>query len=493
MLFLMLVSLYTSRVILHALGVTDYGIYNVVGGVVSMFTLLCGSISTAISRFITFELGKNDKGRLSTVFSTSFNIQIVMSLLIILVSELIGVWFINEKMVIPLERQLSANLIFHFSVLTFALNLICIPYNASIIAHEQMKAFAYLGIYEAVAKLIVAYFIIISPFDRLVFYGLLISLIQISLCLFYSIYCRKHFSECTYRFCFDKSLLRDILSFTGWTFIGSSSIHLRDQGGNILLNLFFGPVVNAARGIAMQVNNAVQQFVTNFMMALNPQITKSYANNEYDYMLKLVFKGGKFSFYLLLFISLPILVNTDYIIGLWLKEVPDYTSIFVKLILILSMSDSLSNPFSTAQSATGRVRNYQLVVGTTQLLYIPIVYFFLKAGYDPTISIVVAIALSQVCLFLRVHMFRKCVNFSFLYYFKQIYLNVLLVAILSSILPTIFSSLFKMNLFVFIIDSLLCFVLTANAIYFVGLNREEQLVLLSKLSLLRSRLYSNEK
>ena len=361
MLFLMLVSLYTSRVVLNALGVEDFGIYNVVGGVVAMFTMLSGSLSAAITRFITYELGTGNQENLKKIFSSAVTIQIGLAVVIILLAEAGGVWFLNVKMNIPEARMIAANWVFQFSILTFAINLISVPYNASIIAHERMSAFAYISILEAIGKLAIAYLITVSPIDRLIFYALLMCVVALLIRLVYGYYCKKHFAECTYHFLWNKNLLKRMFGFAGWNFIGASSAVLRDQGGNVVINLFCGPAVNAARGIAFQVNTAVHGFVTNFMTALNPQITKSYASGDREYMMTLIFQGARLSFYMLLVLSLPILVNTHYILALWLKIVPEHTVLFVQLILLFGLSESISNPLITAMLATGKIRNYQII------------------------------------------------------------------------------------------------------------------------------------
>lgn len=304
MLFMMAVSLYTSRVVLNALGVEDFGIYNVVGGVVAMFSMLSGSLSAAITRFITYELGKGNQENLKKIFSSSVTIQIGLAILIIVVAEAIGVWFLNMKMNIPDVRITAANWVFQFSILTFAVNLISVPYNASIIAHERMSAFAYISILEAIGKLAIVFLIVISPMDKLIFYAILMCAVALIVRLAYGVYCKRHFEECTYHFIFDRDLLKHMFGFAGWNFIGATSAVLRDQGGNVVINLFCGPAANAARGIAFQVNNAISGFVTNFMTALNPQITKSYAAGDRKYMMTLIFQGARL-FVLYAFAALP--------------------------------------------------------------------------------------------------------------------------------------------------------------------------------------------
>lgn len=361
MLFLMAVSLYTSRIVLNALGVEDFGIYNVVGGVVTMFSVLSGSLSAAISRFITYEIGKGNQDKLNKIFSSAVTIQLGLAGIIILLAETIGIWFLNIKMNIPELRMEAANWVFQFSILTFAINLISVPYNACIIAHEKMSAFAYISILEAIGKLAIAYLIVVSPMDKLIFYAILMCIVALIVRFTYGNYCKRHFSECTYHFIWDKQLLKQMFGFAGWNFIGAASAVLRDQGGNVVINLFCGPTVNAARGIAFQVNTAVNQFVTNFMTALNPQITKSYAAGNKEYMMTLIFQGARLSFYMLLLLSLPILINTHYILGLWLKLVPDHAVLFVQLVLIFAMSESISQPLITAMLATGKYVTIRLL------------------------------------------------------------------------------------------------------------------------------------
>ena len=323
MLLTMGVSLYTSRVILNALGIEDYGIYNVVGGVVAMFGILSGSLSVAISRFITFELGKGDLDKLKRIFCTSVNIQVILIAIITILMETIGIWFLNNKMVIPEERLAAANWVFQFSVITFALNLLSVPYNAVIIAHEKMSAFAYISIIDVTLKLIVAFIIAYNPFDKLVYYGLLIMICGVINRSIYAIYSKRHFEEATYRMIFDKGLMKEMFGFAGWNYFGSSAYVLNTQGVNMLLNTFFGVTVNAARGVAVQVNAAVSHFIDNFMTAVTPQITKSYATNDRDYCFKLVNKGAKYGFFLMLLMSLPIFLETETILNLWLKNPPE--------------------------------------------------------------------------------------------------------------------------------------------------------------------------
>ncbi|WP_455674282.1 lipopolysaccharide biosynthesis protein [Phocaeicola sp.] len=488
MLFTMAVSLYTSRVVLNALGVEDFGIYNVVGGVVAMFSVLSGSLSAAISRFITFELGKGNKERLNTIFSSAVTIQIGLSLIIVLIAETAGLWFLNAKMNIPADRMVAANWVLQFSIITFVINLISIPYNAAIIAHEKMSAFAYISILEVIGKLLIAYLITICPIDKLVAYGILMCAVAFTIRLTYGSYCKRHFKECTYHFVFDKILLKQMFSFAGWNFIGASSAVLRDQGGNVVINLFCGPTVNAARGIAFQVNNAIHGFVSNFMTALNPQITKSYASGDHAYMITLVYQGARLSFYMLLLLSLPVLINTHFLLTLWLKIVPEHTVLFVQLVLLFAMSESISSPLITTMLATGKIRNYQIIVGGLQMLNLPISYLLLRMGAFPEIIIVVAIILSQCCLAARLYMLRRMIGLNISEYIKKVYINVITVSVIACIIPLSIQNQLSENFIHFLFSCFICALSTLITIYFIGCNHKERVFVCKKVNTLKQRI-----
>ena len=474
MLFLMLISLYTSRVILNALGVEDYGIYNVVGGVVTMFSVLSGSLNAAISRFITFELGTGNIERLKKVFSSSVTIQAIIAVIIIVLAETVGLWFLNEKMVIPDNRMTAANWCFQFSIITFAIHLMAVPFTASIIAHEKMSAFAYISILEALGKLVIAWCIVVNPIDRLVFFALMVAIVTCSVSLLYACYCIRHFKECVYHFYYDHDLLKQMFNFAGWNFIGASSAILRDQGGNIILNLFFGPTVNAARAIAVKVSSVLTSFVQNFMVALNPQITKSYANGDHDYMFKLMFQGARLSYYILLLLCIPILLNTNYILVLWLKLVPEHTVLFVRLIIIFIMSESISGPLITAMLATGKIKNYQIVVGGLQMMNLPIAYLCLYLGAMPESIVFVAIIISQCCLAARLLMLRKMIGLNIGEYLRKVYFNVLLVTLIALIIPAFLYQYLSESFTTFFILSVLSILCTLLSCLYVGSTNEER-------------------
>lgn len=472
--FSLLVSLYTSRIILNELGVTDYGIYNVVGGFVGMFTILSSSLSGAISRFLTFELGKGNIDKLNKIFCTSVNIQIILSILIVIVSETFGLWFLTEKMNIDPSRMFAAKCVFHTSVIVLVLDLITIPYNAIIVAHEHMKAFAYLGITHTLLKLVIVLLLPFFFFDKLIIYSVLLLVTYVIIRILNGIYCKHHFSETNWHIYIDKSLMKEMFTFSGWTFIGSSSAILRDQGSNILLNLYVGPVINAARGIAEQVNGAINSFASNFMTAVNPQITKSYAANDKAYMLELIYKSAKFSLYLLLFLSLPIIVETPYILKIWLKVVPEHTVWFVRLILLYALCDSASRPLITAILATGNIKNYQLIIGAFQFLCLPISYFFLERGFYPEITLIVSLILNLCCLVVRLILLRSMIGLRVRIYIKEVVIKVVLIGIVSSALPIYLSFRLPNSFSSFIVVIVLTLVITLLSIYCIGCSSSER-------------------
>lgn len=406
MLLLMLVSLYTSRVVLQILGVDDFGVYNVVGGIVAMFSIVSQSLSKSISRYITFELGRGGE-RLNEIFCTSVNIQFLMSAIIFLVGEIGGELFIYNKMNIEPERLFAASLVLQLSLLNFGINLVSVPYNAAIVAHERMGAFAYISIVEAFLKLGSALLLIVIDVDKLVAWAALQTLVALFIRYIYMHYCTRNFEETKYRFMVKKNLFKDLFNFASWNFIGSVAGVLRSQGVNILLNVFCGTGVNAARGLAVQVNNAVSGFANNFMIAINPQITKLYAQNKTVQSFRLGLVGSRLSFYLVLLLSMPIAFQIDYILGLWLTVVPDSLPEFVKLSLLLTLVEVPSLPLITIQLATGNIKKYQMVVGGLHLLNFPVAWVLLDFGFSANSVYWVAIVLAEVCLFARIIMLKQ--------------------------------------------------------------------------------------
>ncbi len=493
MLFMMVISLYTSRINLNALGIDNFGIYNVVGGVVAMSGLFTTALSSSISRFLTFELGKDNKKKLSIVFSSSVSIQFFIVFIILIFGETVGLWFLNERLVIPKDRLCAANWVYQFSLISCSIGLISIPYNAAIIAHEKMSAFAYISIIEVVGKLLVAFSIVITPIDKLIWFSGFIVVNSLIIRFIYGYYCSKHFEECKYQIVFDKTLLKSMFGFAGWNFLGSCGAILREQGGNIIINLFFGPAVNAARGIAVQVNTAVTGFVTNFMTALNPQIIKSYASGNKTYMFELIQQGSRLSFYILFFFACPILINTDYILVVWLKNPPEYASIFVRLVLIFAMSESISHTIITGMQATGKIRNFQLTAGVLQLLNLPLAYICLYWGAPPEIIFYISILISQVSFFVRIYMLHNVIGISVIDFICKVYINVILVSCCSIIIPLYVSYNVEKNFLTFICLCFICIIATSASIYFIGCNYKERFFVRTKIKQLSNKMMKSVK
>lgn len=484
MLFTMAVSLFTSRVILNTLGVEDYGINNVVGGIVTMFSVLSGSLSSSISRFITFELGKGNIERLKTIFSTGVNIQLGMSVLIIIIAEAVGIWFLNAKMNIPADRMVAANWVFQCAILTFVLNLLSVPYNAAIIAHEKMSAFAYISVVEVTLKLIIVYMLTISPFDRLKTYAVLLLWVGAVIRFIYGYYCKRHFEECTYHFVLDKPVLKEMTGFAGWNFLGNGAYMLNTQGVNILMNLYFGVAVNAARGIATQVDAALKQFVNNFTTAVNPQITKSYAQGDLAYMHKLVCRSAKFSAFLMMFFAVPIILETNTILTIWLKTVPDYAVIFLQWIIISSFMDTvLANSLVTSMFATGKIKRYQIIVTTVGCLVFPLSWIAFKLGFEPQVGYILYFFIYTILLFVRLYLLKDMVKLPVMMYIREVLYKLAPVIVVGFAIPGILILTMDASWLRLILVCLLSVLVTAASEYFIGLSNKEKDFVAEKIKL----------
>ena len=486
-LFTMLVSLYTSRVILNTLGVSDFGIINVVGGVVGMFSVISNSLSSSISRFITFELGHGNFNKLRLIFSTSVNIQIGISLIIVILAECIGVWFINHKLNIPEGRLIAANWVFQCSLLSFVIGLISVPYNACIIAHERMSAFAYISILETILKLVIVYMLFISPYDKLISYSILFVIVAIIIRLIYGWYCHNHFAESHYKFVYDKSLIKEMSGFAGWSFFGNGAYMLNTQGVDMLINIFFGVTLNAAKGVASQVQNAVMQFVGNFTVALNPQITKSYASGDREYMNKLVCRGARFSYFLLLIFTVPIVCEADYILHLWLKTVPEYAPIFLRLMLFGTLMTLLGNTMLTAIFATGKIRKYQLAVTIVGCFVFPLTWLAFRMGLPPETTYYIYIVIYFLLVFVRLYIAKGLLKFPVQLYLFDVVFRVVIVSVVAFIVPLIVIRYFEpgfLRLCISCIVGLCSSLLTINIL---GLEKSEREMLYKKTSYLLSK------
>lgn len=474
MFLMMAISLFTSRVVLSTLGVSDYGIYNVVGGVVAMFGLLSGSITNSITRFLTFELGKEDYEQICKVFSTSLNVMFILSAVIFVVGEIVGIWFLNYKMNIPAGRMDAANWVFQCSLVTFIISLISIPYNSTLVAHEKMSAFAYISIFEVVMKLLIVYTLYISPFDKLKTYVVLLLLLSVVIRFIYGYYCKKHFQEASYHFVYDKALLKQMTSFAGWNFFGQGAYLMNNQGVNIVINIFFGVTINAARGIATQVNNAVSQFVSNFMTALNPQITKLYANGNYKEMHKLIYRGAKFSYFLMLFFLIPICLETELILKMWLNIVPDFAVEFVRWTLVITTMGMLSNTLITALHATGKIKRYMIIVGFVEFSNFPLTYLVLKIGYGALSVYYVYFCVYLVLMFLRLYLIKGLIQMKAIEYIKEVYVKVAIVTFFALIVPFVICVYQSDSYLRFCFVTIISCISTTISVLYYGITKHER-------------------
>lgn len=474
MLFTLVVSLYTSRVVLHTLGVEDYGIYNIVGGIITMFTFVNAAMVSSTQRYLNFELATGNVEKLRDVFNTSLQIHIVISVAIIVLGETLGLWLLMEKLVIPESRMMAAIWVYQCSIVSCAVNIMSAPYNADIIAHEKMSAFAYISIVEVTLKLLIVYMLLVLPYDKLIVYAILMLFVQLLIRYVYSYYCHKHFREAFFRFSVNIALFKEMSGFAGWNFVGNIASVLFTQGLNMMLNIFFGPVVNAARGIAVQVQSTVTQFVTGFQTALNPQITKNYASGDIEQMHNLMFRSARFSFLLLFFISLPVLLETNYLLTLWLKTVPDNTVTFTQIIICISLLFTTANPCVVANQATGRVKKYQLVVGGLLLTILPISYITLKLGAPAYSVFVVHFCIECVAQFFRIFMLRKLICISIWQYIKNVYIPSITTVVCSILLPLFVHMQFDEGWQRFVLVGFTCVVSVGLSAFLVGLTKRER-------------------
>ena len=393
MLFTMAVSLYTSRVNLAVLGIEDNGIYQVVGGVIVMFGFLNSSLSGATSRFLTYELGRGDTHRLKNTFAALLNFHILTAIIIFVLGETIGFWFLETKLVIPENRMMAARIVYQFTIIQSMITITQVPYNASIISHERMNVFAYLSFLDVTLKLLICYLLYLTPYDRLITYGLLSLLVIFSIQMVYRGYCIKHFDECHFQFKTDYEILKPIITFSGWDLFGNFSVMARNQGVSMIMNMFFGPVINAAVGFSNAIGTQVLGFSNNFLTAIRPPIVKAYSVGNIEKMESLMINASKYSFALLLLLSAPFFFESSYILELWLKTPPAYTDVFCKLELLLSVLSSMSLPLVFAIHATAKIRFMSIVNGSIWFMVIPITWLLLKAGYDPTVPYILKIVL----------------------------------------------------------------------------------------------------
>ncbi|GAA4231991.1 oligosaccharide flippase family protein [Postechiella marina] len=470
------VGLYTSRLVLDALGVVDYGIYGLVGGIVTMFGFLNSAMASATQRYLSFDIGRNDLVRLQKTFNATLNIHFLIAFIVLLLAETIGLWFLNYKLEIPAGRMATANWVYQFSVFTFLLNIIQVPYNALLVAREHMKVYAYVSILETILKLIVVLVLVRSDTDRLMLYAILIFSVSFIIRMAYKIYCKKKFKESVFKFYYNKTYYRELLSYSGWNLFGNIAAVARNQGSNILLNLFFGPVANAAFSLTMMVQGIIGSFVSNFQTAVNPQIVKNYSVGDTQASLNLMYKSAKFSFFGMLILVLPFLYNIDYVMNLWLKEVPLYAIDFIKLALVYSLIETISNPLMSGLQATGKIKRYQVVVGSLIFLNLPIAWIILKTTHTPHSFYWSFISISIISLFVRLYFIQNLMKVKIVSFYKEVILRIALVVlgIIFILYPSGSYLIENTNFFLFIFKTLIITILTISFIITLGMNKEER-------------------
>ena len=487
----MLVSLYTSRITLQALGVDNYGIQNAVGGAIAMFNIISGSMSSSISRFITFELGRGEKSRLNRIFCTAMNIQYLMAFGVAFIMEIVGVWFLNHHMNIPDGRMEAANWVFQCSVLSFAIGLVAVPYNACIIGHEKMNVFAYLGILDVFLNLGIVYLLYISPYDKLITISVLILCVSIINIVISIVYCKRKFEECKYRFVHDKSLVKEMSGFAGWSFLTNAAWIFNTQGINILINIFFGVQLNAARGIAAKVEGICKKFTSDFMTALNPQITKSYAAGETENFFKLICRGAKFSYFLMFCISLPLMFETEAVLRFWLGEnYPEYAPVFFRLSIVATLVQMLGNTGVTACMATGNIKKYTIVISIVGLLVFPFTYVAFKLGLPAESAYIVFIIIYIILNHVRLIIMKGLIKFPVIRFYKDVILPVIMVSGTAIIIPFLLKTIQPESLFSSLLTMVSCVLLTIISAFLFGLTSAERNTIQMKV---RTVLYKRQK
>ena len=480
----MVVSLYTSRVVLATLGEVDYGIYNVVGGVVTLFTFLNFAMGCATNRFITFELGRGNREKLNIVFSYSVVIHITIALIILLLGETIGLWFFNTQMNIPDDRMYAASWVYQFSIFACMINIMCVPYNALITSYEKMNVYAVFSILEAVLKLVIVWILVLFGSDKLILYSILIFLVSLLMRILNQVYTIHTFKDVHFVKCKDIQTLKDIFGYAGWSLVGSLATILFDQGVNVLLNIFFGPVINAARGISMQIKNAIVNLSNNFQQALNPQINKSYASGNIVYMHSLIFASSKYTYYVMFLMTLPISLLIDQILSLWLIDVPEHTAVFTVLILIICILQAVGQPISNAAGASGNIKKFQLIVGGINLSLLPVAWVLLKFYPVPEIVFCLHILVNIIAQVARLLIVRPMISLSLKEYVKKVVFPCFYVTILALPIPLMIKLIlpdsFVSSIMIMIVSLFCSFI----CIYYCGMSLNEQKFVTEKIKAL---------
>ena len=479
MLMIMIVSLYTVRVVLQTLGEVDYGVHNVVGGVISMFTFITTTLSAASMRFFSYEIGRNDYERLRQYFSVTFWCYVILVIIVVILAETVGLWFVKNKLVIPPERMTAALWVYQCTVIGAIGGLLVVPYNSLILAKEKMNLYAYVGIAEAGLKLLVAFLLMTNIFsDKLILYAVLLLCTHTSVFLFYILYDLKHYKESHVYLFWDRKIFKDVLSYSSWSLLGSVSLVFRSQGINILINIFFGPVVNTARAIAYQVSTAVNTFVNSFTQALRPQQTKYYAAGEENTTLVLTYRATRICFFLILFLSLPILFETDFVLTLWLKDVPEYTVLFARLVIGVSIIEAIATPLKGLISSTGNIKYTQIINSLILISIFPISWVLFKMGLPAATTMIVSLVASISCHIVRIVYSCKLTNMQFKEYFAETMVPICKVTVLA-VIPTFGAYSFLQESWLkFVVVTLVSVLSSGLSIWFLGMKNNEREILM---------------
>lgn len=488
MLFLIGVNLYTSHALLAVMGVQDFGTYNVVGGIVLMFSFLNTAMAVGTQRYLSYEMGCNSQ-RVNDVFTASVNVHFAISILVLLFAETVGLWFLNTHIVIPVDRIEAANIVYHASVFSFFFMINSVPYISFIMSKEDMNVYAVIASIEMLLRLVAVLVLSWVSCDALKLYPCLLVVVSVIVLLLYLCYCRQHYLESHYKFRFDKSLFMELFKYSNWNLFGGFASVCSNYGVNILLNIVSGPAVNAARGLAYQVNAAVTQFTVSFQTAMNPPIVKAYAQEDKTYMNALIYRGARYSYLLLFFIVLPLFIHTPYVLDLWLPVVPEHTVAFVRWVLATSLIDCLSGTLMTASQASGRIKFYQSAIGILLLLNLPLSYMFLTICPIPEIAFVVAFVIASVALLVRLRIVSKLVPIIMKDFVRETIVRVFPITLLCPILPVIITMMLPVDTILnFLLTTVVCMVSCIFVYWTIGLNKEEKVFIIQHISTLKKRI-----
>lgn len=481
-LIVLLISLYTSRVVLQVLGVVDYGIYCVVGGVIGLLAILTQTMHATYQRFYNVEMGKKNTEGVIRMFQLSLTTQLLLAVIVVLLGETIGLWFVVNKLVIPENRLTAAIWVYQASIITFVINIFTAPFGGTIVAYEKMGFTAVVSIIDAVLRLGIVFLIRVLPGDSLIIYSYLLMSVAFTNILLYYLYCKRNIPTTKVKFIWNKAELKSMVSFSGWTLLGEIGNVIKTQGINIILNLFFGPVVNAARGVAAQVLNAVNQFINSFQTSFRPQLTKSYASGDYDYLKKLYYSSTKFSYYLLFTLSLPIILEISFILRIWLgNTVPENTAVFTRLVLLTAFVSAFANPTSCIIYATGKIKWFSIIVGTGNVLILPIAWMLLEFGYGPVSTLVVSLIMTALIQLARLVIISKISVLGLSEYVKCVGLPTILFSTVAPLLPLMIHFSLSQGFLRFLIVGFVSVLTCILSAWFIGLNKPEKMFIKTKI------------